>query len=396
MTNLSRKLTNNGLYYALNMKASMGNARFASLFKKYRLRSEISTLSEFGDLLAQEGLVYETSLFTRWQNGERIIKDRRILLAIIKVFCKRGGISTIDEANQIMESSAQGYLTNQEEGDMGLSFNSIPFKFPIANFGNLIREYRIKNNFSQQEISLSLGWKTTEKFNSIEEELIDKPTRDILEQISKVLKLQEQEKNNLLLVGNYLPTEKDIEDVRKEVEPLIESFPYPAVLYDFCWRVILINRKNMDLLGITEEGKRSIYVGHPSAIEIVFDPNFIQNKFLVGEELDIWHNNLLRFITHFRSLQKSIVKDAWYIEMIQNMMKNKLFRKVWMESQEKNTNLIVTRSGSKVFVHPNDNKKRLNFNISVTPLLKDPRFELEYFHPANVDTFNYFMRINNM
>ena len=40
------------------------NPTFAELFKKYRLRSEIETLSQFGDLLAQEGLVYENSLFT--------------------------------------------------------------------------------------------------------------------------------------------------------------------------------------------------------------------------------------------------------------------------------------------------------------------------------------------
>src|SRR3989344_9053461 len=90
------------------------NAQFATLFKKYRLRSEIETLSEFGDLLAQEGLVYETSLFTRWQKGERVPKDRKILLAILKIFIKKCGIKSIDEANELLESSGQGYLTQSE------------------------------------------------------------------------------------------------------------------------------------------------------------------------------------------------------------------------------------------------------------------------------------------
>ena len=77
MTNLSRKLTGSGLYYAIIMIKPSKGPTFAQLFKKYRLRSEIETLSEFGDLLAEEGIVYETSLFTRWQNGERVPKDRK-------------------------------------------------------------------------------------------------------------------------------------------------------------------------------------------------------------------------------------------------------------------------------------------------------------------------------
>ncbi len=47
---------------------------FAILFKKYRLRSEIETLAGFADLLAEEGYVYENSLFTRWQTGEERLR----------------------------------------------------------------------------------------------------------------------------------------------------------------------------------------------------------------------------------------------------------------------------------------------------------------------------------
>ncbi len=87
---------------------------FAALFKKYRLRSEIDTLSEFGDLLTQEGLTYETSLFTRWQNGERVPRDRRVLLAIIRLFTKLGGIKDIREANTFFEAVDQRDLSDAE------------------------------------------------------------------------------------------------------------------------------------------------------------------------------------------------------------------------------------------------------------------------------------------
>lgn len=94
-------------------KLSTGTS-FAQLFKKYRLLSEIETLAEFGDLLAEEGFVYETSLFTRWQKGDRIPKERRVILAILRVFAKRGGIVSIEEANSVVQSVNQKDLTHEE------------------------------------------------------------------------------------------------------------------------------------------------------------------------------------------------------------------------------------------------------------------------------------------
>lgn len=92
------------------------NQTFAKLFKKYRLRSEIETLSQFGDLLAQEGLVYENSLFTHWQKGDRVPKDRKILLAVISIFIKRKGMHSLVEANSLL-SSVQMRDLNELEAD---------------------------------------------------------------------------------------------------------------------------------------------------------------------------------------------------------------------------------------------------------------------------------------
>jgi putative hydrolase of HD superfamily len=87
---------------------------FGELFKKYRLRSEFSTLAQFGDALSQEGFVYEDSIYSHWQKNIRIPKDRRLLLALIKIFMDRGGITTINDANEFLNSAGQGYLTSEE------------------------------------------------------------------------------------------------------------------------------------------------------------------------------------------------------------------------------------------------------------------------------------------
>jgi len=87
---------------------------FGDLFKKFRLRSEFSTLSQFGDALAKESFIYEDSIYSHWQKSVRIPKDRKLLLTIIKIFIERKGITTIKEANSLLDSSGQKNLTDEE------------------------------------------------------------------------------------------------------------------------------------------------------------------------------------------------------------------------------------------------------------------------------------------
>lgn len=96
------------------MTKPLNRNRFAQLFKKYRLHSEIETLSEFGDLLAEEGMVYETSLFTRWQQGDRVPRERKTILAILRVFAKRGSVHSIEEANTFFEAVNQRNMSDSE------------------------------------------------------------------------------------------------------------------------------------------------------------------------------------------------------------------------------------------------------------------------------------------
>lgn len=87
---------------------------FGELFKKYRLKSEFSTLAQFGNVLAQSGFIYEDSIYSHWQKNIRVPKDRKLLLTITRLFIEREGIHTILEANSFLESAGQGYLTSEE------------------------------------------------------------------------------------------------------------------------------------------------------------------------------------------------------------------------------------------------------------------------------------------
>jgi transcriptional regulator with XRE-family HTH domain len=372
------------------MRTSSGSATFASLFKKYRLRSEIGTLSEFGDLLAQEGMVYETSLFTRWQRGNRLPRGRKLLLSILKVFFKKKGIWNFAEANLLMEASGQGYITEVEKILLSEYITGSNLKASIATVGELLKSFRIRKNLSQSELVLNMGGTDSTRLDRIEQGTEENPPREIIEDISSALSLHINEKNNLLLAGNYVPSQQEINEIRFALEDEIEKWPYSVVLYDFCWRIILINQKHLHVLGLDQSAKEKIYQDTPSALEIIFDPNFLPNIYLKGEDLKIWHNNLLRFVTHFRSLQRSIVKEKWYFDLIQKLMSNELFRSIWRKSEEKESTLISTRFGRKILVDYQGVK--LNCNIFVVPFYKDPRFEIEFYNPADIDTFNYYVK----
>lgn len=87
---------------------------FSKIFKKFRLKSQFATLGELATTLSEEGFTLEDSTLSRWQNGSRIPTDRNLLLTIVKIFLKREGVKSLQEANSFMELAGQGYLTDSE------------------------------------------------------------------------------------------------------------------------------------------------------------------------------------------------------------------------------------------------------------------------------------------
>lgn len=106
---------------------------FADLFKRYRLRAEFETLCQFGKALAAEGRIYDDSIFTHWQSGKRIPRDRTLLLAILKIFIQRRGITSPDEANEFLASAGFGYLTKEENQTVKSSLLDLKRNFSLSN-----------------------------------------------------------------------------------------------------------------------------------------------------------------------------------------------------------------------------------------------------------------------
>lgn len=108
---------------------------FASLFKKYRLLANFSTLGELADALADEGLQVDITILSRWQTGERIPHDRETILVLIKIFQAHRAITKIDDANGLLEVAGFGFLTHHEVSQLfpNLVSQHLPGNFTLSS-----------------------------------------------------------------------------------------------------------------------------------------------------------------------------------------------------------------------------------------------------------------------
>lgn len=259
-----------------------------------------------------------------------------------------------------------------------------------ATLGGLLKDYRLQKNLSQLEIAFNMGWKEPSRLSRIEQGKINKPARELLDKLIEIMKLKEEEKNNLLYAGNYLPTEEEIEKIRLETDPLIKNWKYPAYVIDFSWRLLHWNEVTASVYLMNKKIEKDFLRNSPRLIEIVFNSNFFQNQSLKGEELKKWHEFLLHKLILFKSAQKSRTKEKWYLKFIRKMMDNDLFRKLWPQVEMPLRSKLLSSYERKTLVDVKNRQRRLEFHIFKDPLLQDPRFEVDYHLPADLDTFKYF------
>ncbi len=373
------------------MNTSMNPIKFAELFKKYRLRSEIESLEVFGDLLSNEGLVYETSLFTRWQRGDRIPRDRRTLIGIITVFSRRMGITT-DAANRLLEAAGQGYLTETEKESLPGIIDNVPQQRVLqASLGGLLKDYRLQKNIPLLEVALDLGLEDSKLLDELENGYV-KPDRNILDRICKALSLKDQEKNYLLLVGDFLPTQEEMRKIAIKVQPTLDSWPYPATLLDYSWRVVSDNVMNAQMWGIPLPVRSQINATNPRVIELLFNRDIPAIKLIKGEDLIKWQEWLTDVLVYFRFAQQNRQNSDWYIDFLRKMMKSESFRDSWAKSMSVDKETIVTNHGLK-FIYSTEEKQYINVFYSVVPLLSDPRFSIEFHSPVDLKSFKFFQKI---
>jgi len=269
-----------------------------------------------------------------------------------------------------------------------------------ASLGGLLKDYRLQKNVSQMEIAFALGWKDGARISRIEQGHIEKPDRDLIEKICLILELKPQESNSLLLVGGFLPTQKEITYIRKKTHSLINSWNYPVGVRDFSWRIIHANSMMIKFHNMNEKQQRFIVDECPSVIEITFNAEYeLNNKLLIktNKELSERKRFLTTMLKDFKYHQRHRTRERWYVDFVRRMMNNPLFRETWMKTEDiVDPDLdLITNFAIKRVPSPINRNDILSTFIIITPYREDPRFEIEFHIPADTKTFNYFESIKN-
>lgn len=261
-----------------------------------------------------------------------------------------------------------------------------------ATLGGLLKDLRLQKDIPQTDLAYSLGWKEASRISRIEQGKVEKPNRNLLESIMNALNLSEEERNTLYYTGNYLPNQYDIDTVMEKIKPIVDEWPYPASFRDYTWRVIYSNKLHHILFKVPEETQKQRKKNYPRIIENIFDQNSPfsnHNSSKVSQdEIDFFK----RVVLIFQYKQKNRINERWYQDLLKKMMNNDLFRKIWLEVQQNpSPDIDVTRCGNKINLHNiSTDEQDLKMYFFVSPVFKDPRFEIEFYIPTDLQTYKYF------
>jgi len=259
-----------------------------------------------------------------------------------------------------------------------------------ATLGGLIKDYRQQKNIPQMEIAFALGWSEPSRLSRIEQGKVGTPSRTFIDRLATAMRLEEEEKNQLLLVGNYLPSSEEIEHVRSQLHDSIHNWPYPAILYDFSWRVVDANQRVVNIYRHGNGFYSEILKKDITILDVVFSQEYILNQNLTTEEEKKRHNFLLFMLASYQQIQRNRTKESWYIAQIRRLLPNPIFRELWQEISTNKIVALIGYYGQKSVIEPNASGKILNFYFFIESVVKDPRFSVELYVPANVETHAYF------
>ena len=258
-----------------------------------------------------------------------------------------------------------------------------------ATLGGLIKDYRIKKRLSQFEVSLRIGWKDTSRLSKIEQGRVGKPTRETIEKIIKALKLDEQEKDQLLYAGSYLPTDEEIENIIKKVKNKIDNWNYPAYLLDFSWRMLYTNDITAQVFILPKKWKTIVRESKPNILEAPFSKDILKATIEKGDDESELKPFAVAHIATFKAVNQRFQNESWYKKLIQHLMKYQEFRKLWVTVIPNVYEKFLRYEYKKINGIYEGKKRTLKFHMFVVNIINDPRFDLIFYTPADRDTDEY-------
>jgi transcriptional regulator with XRE-family HTH domain len=166
-------------------------------------------------------------------------------------------------------------------------------------FGQMLKTWRGARKLSQLEMSLQAG--ISQRHLSFLESGRAKPSRDMVLSLAESLDVPLRERNALLTAAGFSPLYRErslsgpeMEPVRRALELTLKHHePYPAMVVDREWNVVMQNNASHALFGLLDDPdkvwKRVCGDGPRNVMRVTFHPEgmrpFILNWDLVGASL---------------------------------------------------------------------------------------------------------------
>ena len=171
--------------------------------------------------------------------------------------------------------------------------------------GTLIRQWRERRRLSQ--LTLALDAEISARHLSFLETGRANPSRDMVLLLARVLEVPPRGRNELLLAAGYAPVyhERGLDapemgQVRRALEfTLRQQEPYPALVVDGRWNILMSNEGSGRLLNLFLEPAAIAALGPPNAMRLFYDPRgmrpYIVNWQETAGALIQWlHRDMLR------------------------------------------------------------------------------------------------------
>lgn len=246
--------------------------------------------------------------------------------------------------------------------------------------GRRLRALRESRDQTQLDVELnaSLGMGYLQR---LERGRVRQPERDTVERILSALEARYTERREILELFGYIvdapiPDEAEIDWAIRVCEDDIQQANFPIYLLDCCNRLIYWNHFVSRLYnGVPSTRIAGNYI---SMLKLIFDPAY--------QAIERIHNKETFFPAQIRALryeQQKFRDEAWYRQLIDEMLTFESFRIHWEQEQQKPIYIPARPLVPLQFMLDDT---LLSFRLIAEPFVQDQRFRVIYYLPDNPAT----------
>jgi transcriptional regulator with XRE-family HTH domain len=145
-------------------------------------------------------------------------------------------------------------------------------------FGRLLRQWRTQRRMSQ--LDLAVEAEISSRHLSFIETGRSRPSRDMVLLLARVLDVPLRDRNDLLTLAGYAPIYREtalespaLSQIRRALDCILrQQEPYPAIVLDRHWNVLLANQATTRLLDAFVAPTAGARTGPANAMRLMFHP----------------------------------------------------------------------------------------------------------------------------